>query len=79
MNILNGEVIEMSGGKNGSVFDLAQRFPGRLIIKAGEGSVSFDKSSQKISEGASPLDLKPSKILGSYYMFNKIPFRLGKK
>lgn len=79
MNILNGEVIEMSGGRNGSIFDLAQRYPNRVVIKSGEGSINFDTSFQKNSKDISPLDLNPTKILGSYYLLNKIPFRLGKK
>jgi len=77
MNILNGEVIEMSGGRNGSIFNLAQKYPDRLIIKEGEGTINFDSSPSQ--NEVSPLDLKPSKIIGSYYMLNKIPFRLGKK
>ncbi|TKG89818.1 hypothetical protein EYV94_24680 [Puteibacter caeruleilacunae] len=79
MNILKGEVIEMSGGRNGNVLDLAQKFPNRVVVKGGEGSISFDTSSQKNSNNDSPLGLKPCKILGSYYLSNKIPFRLGKK
>jgi len=77
-NLLNGEVIEMSGGRNGSVFDLAQKYPNRVIIKGGEGRINFDIASQNENE-VSPLNLKPSKIIGSYYMSNKLPFRLGKK
>lgn len=79
MNILNGEVIEMSGGRNSNIFDLAQKYPNGIILKSGEGSIAFDTSAQKNNTSASPLNLKPIKILGTYYMLNKIPFRLGKK
>lgn len=79
MNLLNGEVIEMSGGRNTNIFDLAQKYPDRLIIKEGKGNVNFNTLAKNNSNIVSPLDLKPSKILGCYYMFNKIPFRLGKK
>ncbi|WP_196887489.1 acetoacetate decarboxylase family protein [Aureivirga sp. CE67] len=79
MNILNGEVIEMTGGRNGSIFDLAERFPSKVVIKSGEGNIEFDMSAQKNNTDASPLGLEPSKILGAYYLSNKIPFRLGKK
>ncbi|MCT4591226.1 MAG: hypothetical protein N4A71_25635 [Carboxylicivirga sp.] len=78
MNILNGKVIEMSGGRNGNIFDLVEKYPNRVIIKGGEGRISFDTSSLSANE-VSPLNLKPSKILGSYYLSNKLPFRLGKK
>lgn len=79
MNILKGEVIEMSGGKNGSIFDLAQRYPNRVVIKSGEGTIHFDTSQQKSTKEFSPLGLQPTKVLGAYYLSNKIPFRLGKK
>jgi hypothetical protein len=79
MNILRGEVIEMSGGRNGSVFDLAQKFPNRVIIIGGEGIVNFDISAPKNNNTINPLKLRPTQILGSYYLSNKIPFRLGKK
>lgn len=79
MNLLNGEVIEMSGGRNGSIFDLAQKYPNRVLIKGGVGIINFDISSQVNGNNSSPLGLKPSKTLGAYYLSNKIPFRLGKK
>lgn len=79
MNILNGEVIEMTGGRNGSIFNLSENFPNKLTIKSGKGTIDFDTSALKNKTDISPLDLKPSKILVAYYLSNKIPFRLGKK
>ncbi len=86
VNLYHGEVIEMnkngSGNMSGnrSIFETAEAFPNRLTIKGGVGEVVFNVSStQKESNTASPLDLKPTKIIGAYYMNNKIPFKLGRK
>ena len=84
MNLLHGEVIEMgkngNGGENRSIFDTAKMLPNRLTIKAGEGEITYTISTaQKNSNTVSPLDLKPIKIIGAYYMHNTIPFKLRKK
>ncbi|NLR91674.1 acetoacetate decarboxylase family protein [Flammeovirga agarivorans] len=76
MNLLNGEVIEMGGGRNGDIFGLAQKYPNKVTIISGKSEIHVDTSTV---EGNYPLNLTPSKILGGYYMLNKIPFRLGKK
>jgi acetoacetate decarboxylase len=79
MNIIDNEIVEMTGGRKGNVFDLAKRFPNKMTIKSGLGSIDFDTSESRDKNLVNPLNLKPTKILGTYYLLNKIPFRLGKK
>ncbi|MGB0869099.1 MAG: acetoacetate decarboxylase family protein [Flavobacteriales bacterium] len=79
MNILNNQIIEMSGGRKENVFDLAKKYPSKIIIKSGLGSLDFNNYNLKGNKQESPLSLKPSKILGAYYMLNKFPFKLSKK
>lgn len=80
MNLLDGKVIEMSkngnGNKNRSIFDLAKIFPHRITIKNGKGKIDSHKNNKDL---LSPLDLKPIRIIGAYYMHNTIPFKLRKK
>lgn len=84
MNILRGNVIKMgkkgNGNGNGadvSILDIAKAMPNHIIIKEGQGEINFNISSaQKNSNSVSPLELKPSKIIGTYYMHNTMPFSL---
>ncbi len=82
LNLRKGKIIEIKRGRGKrSIIDLAKKFSRRLILKSGKAKVAFEfksKSSTKDSNAtAHPLDLTPSKILGAYYLQNKIPFRLG--
>lgn len=74
MNLLNGNVIKMSkkgNAPNTSILDIAKQIPNRISIKEGKGEISFNISStQKNSTSQTPLNLKPSKIIGAYYMNN---------
>lgn len=85
MNILNGKPIKMSkkaGGKGGytSIFDVAKKMPNLVTVKAGEGDVVFNiSSSQNENSAVSALELKPSRVIGAYYMHNTIPFSLSGK
>ncbi|OSY88778.1 hypothetical protein WH52_03665 [Tenacibaculum holothuriorum] len=82
MNILRGKVIKMSKTNNGngsskSILDIAKVVPDRITLKEGQGKVTFNISTeQKDSNTVSPLELKPSRIIGAYYMHNTIPFGL---
>ena len=84
MNILHGNVIKMGkkGKGNGansksSILDIAKAMPNRITIKEGQGEITFNTSStKKNSDFISPLELKPSRIIGTYYMHNTIPFSL---
>lgn len=85
MNILHGNVITMGkkGKGNGansaksSILDIAKAMPNRITINEGQGKISFNISSaQKKSGFISPLELKPSRIIGTYYMHNTVPFSL---
>ncbi len=76
IQILRGKVIlpGRSGGdatNKRSIINLAEQYPNRLIMKFGKGSIST-----KTRERYSPLNLKPSKIIGAYYLKNTIPFSL---
>lgn len=87
MNVLHGKAIHM--GKKGkendassksSVLDIAKARPDLLTVKGGRGEISFDISTgQKSSGTISPLELTPSRVIGAYYMHNKIPFSLTGK
>lgn len=87
MNILRGNVIKMGKKGNGngtnsktSILDIAKAAPNRITIKKGQGVISFKISpTQKTSNSVSPLELKPSRIIGTYYMHNTIPFSLTGK
>ncbi|WP_412986530.1 acetoacetate decarboxylase family protein [Pontimicrobium sp. IMCC45349] len=84
MNILRGNVIKMSKKGNGkgansntSILDIAKVIPDRITIKEGKGEISLNTSlTQKNSNSVSALELKPSRIIGAYYMHNTIPFGL---
>lgn len=84
MNILRGNVIKMGkkGKGNGansksSILDIAKAMPNLITIKKGQGAITFNISAtQKNSNSVSPLELKPSRIIGTYYMHNTIPFSL---
>lgn len=83
MNILRGKVIKMSktnngDGSNKSILDIAKAVPNRITIKEGKGEILFNISpNQKNSNSISPLELKPSRIIGTYYLYNTIPFGLN--
>jgi hypothetical protein len=84
MNLLRGEVIEMGKNGNGnqqrSIFDIAKAFPKRVTLKPGNGEIIFKQSPAQINNSVgSPLDFKPTKIIGTYYMHNTLPFKLRKK
>lgn len=84
MNILNGKVIKMSkkGNENGgnrSILDVAKQMPNLVTTKEGKGNIDFNISSKSKNNSVNPLELKPSKIIGTYYMYNTIPFSLSGK
>lgn len=57
--------------------DIAKVIPDRITIKEGKGEISLNTSlTQKNSNSVSALELKPSRIIGAYYMHNTIPFGL---
>ena len=76
-NIRKGEIIEMTRSGSFNVFDIAEKFPNRMIVKRGKGEIDFDIQSDSENSSEHPFHLTPSKILGTYYLLNKIPFRLG--
>ncbi len=76
IQILRGEVIVTgrsggSGSMKRSIISLAELYPKRLILQFGKGSLST-----KANKKSSPLMLRPSKIIGAYYLKNTIPFSL---
>lgn len=77
LNLLNGEIIKMSGGRKRNLIDISKRIPEKLSLKAGVAKIELNATT---SDNGSPhaLDLAPSRVLGGYYLLNKIPFRLGK-
>lgn len=77
INLRNGEIIEMTRSAKRSVLDVAKQFPQHLTLLPGRANIDFEASTSV--SGVHALDLTPTKILGAYYLHNKIPFRLGKK
>lgn len=74
LSIRNGEIIEIGKTKNKrSKFEVAEKFPEHLTIKFGEVSISTNTDLINVTH---PLDLKASKIIGGYYVLNKVSFGL---
>lgn len=74
LNIRNGKVIEMGRtGEKGSILELADARPNLVTVKYGLADIYTNTDAIPTSHA---LDLKPSRILGAYYMHNKIPFSL---
>ncbi|BDD05837.1 acetoacetate decarboxylase family protein [Aureibacter tunicatorum] len=76
INILNGDIIQMNQSRSKSVFEISDKFPSRLKVIFGEGTINMSLNN-KVKDHSHPLKLIPSKILGTYYLHNTIPFRLG--
>ncbi len=75
ISILRGKPTQMTrSGGQGNIIDVSKRYPNLLKVKGGKPSISFDNGT-----GNHPFDLKPTNIIASYYIHNKIPFRLGRK
>ncbi len=78
IQILRGQVI-LTGRSTGgtapkrSIISLAELYPNRLTLKFGKGSIT-----SQARELASPLRLKPSRVIGAYYLKNTIPFTLSR-
>ena len=74
LNIRNDKVIEMGRtGERGSILELAEAYPNLVTVKYGLADIYTNTDTIPVSHA---LDLKPSRILGAYYMHNKIPFSL---
>jgi len=74
LNIRNGKKIIMGRtGEQKSVLEIAEKYPNLITVKYGEGSVSTNTDAISAYH---PLDLTPSRMIGAYYIFNKIPFSL---
>lgn len=84
VNIRKGKVIKMGKKSNekgerskSSIIDIAKAVPNRISLKEGLGQLSFNFLYTKDNSNTkSPLALKPSKIIGAYYLKNTIPFSL---
>ncbi len=75
VSILRGKPIQMTrSGGQGNIIDVSKRYPNLLKVLGGKSTISFDDASND-----HPFDLKPSSVIASYYIHNKIPFRLGRK
>lgn len=74
LNIRNDKIIEMGRtGERGSIIDLADRYPSLVTIEFGMVDILTNTDTIPTHHA---LDLKPSRILGAYYLHNKIPFSL---
>lgn len=74
LNIRNGKIIEMGRtGERGSILELADERPNLVSVTYGSADMYTNTDSIPTIHA---LDLKPSNILGAYYMHNKIPFSL---
>lgn len=74
LNIRNGNVIEMGRtGEQASILEIADSFPHLVTVNYGNIDIQTDTDTITVAHA---LDLKPSRILGAYYLHNKIPFSL---
>lgn len=74
LNIRNGNIIEMGRtGEKGSILQIADELPNLVTVKYGVADIATNTD---VIPTAHALDLKPSRILGAYYLHNKIPFSL---
>ncbi len=77
ISLLNGKAIQITrSGRQGNIIDASKHYPERIKVQGGRANISFD---HKSIGKAHPFDLKAVKIIASYYIHNKIPFRLGRK
>jgi PKD repeat protein len=75
IQIRNGNIIEIgkTGGNQTSVINIAEQFPNLVTLQFGEAIITTNTDAISFDH---PLDLTPSKIIGGYYLKNKIPFGL---
>ena len=74
LNIKNGRIIEMGRtGERGSILDIAEQHPNLVTVEYGHAELYMNTDTIPTHHA---LDLKPSRILGAYYLHNKIPFSL---
>lgn len=76
MNILNGDIIEMSTSSGSvNIIDVVEDYPDYIYLLGGNASIVFDDSDDTT---AHPFDLEPTEIIAAYFLHNEIPFSLGR-
>lgn len=75
LQIRNGKIIVVgnTGGNNNSVIQTAEQFPNKITLKFGKATITTNTDAISFKH---PLDLKPSNIIGGFYLKNTIPFGL---
>ncbi|MCF2873232.1 MULTISPECIES: acetoacetate decarboxylase family protein [unclassified Tenacibaculum] len=75
LQIRNGKIIVVgnTGGNENSVIQTANQYPNLITLKFGKPSITTNTDAISFNH---PLDLKPSRIIGGFYLKNTIPFGL---